>query len=309
MRRADRRSLTLPGVCARLGVVCGLAGWYVAHQLGILFERTAAAAVRCCGSTPSKPVHRKAETKCMYCVQCTPSDSESILHDTEIITAPKIDQQQQQSPSSKQASWPPFVHSNGYFEVTLDQTQLQMEPEQQPEQALESPSADQKKRRKRSRWGAETEAGLKVLAGAEVEQGQPAGEQQQGQQPAAGATAVAAADAGGEAEAGRKKRRSRWEPETEANSGVLAGLQIALPPSIAALVDAHVDPKVMELQRQLNIVSVLCGEAPAHQQQTHAAGTGSACSCLCMSCRKAGAWRNAARSTERSVCAPVLAPL
>lgn len=157
-----------------------------------------------------------------------------------------------------------------------------MEPEQQPEQ---SPSADQKKRRKRSRWGAETEAGLKVLAGAEVEQGQPAGEQQQGQQPAAGATAVAATDAAGEAEAGRKKRRSRWEPETEAKPGVLAGLQIALPPSIAALVDAHVDPKVMELQRQLNIVSVLCREAPAHQQP-HAAGTGGTCSCLYMGCRQ-----------------------
>jgi hypothetical protein len=138
--------------------------------------------------------------------------------------------------------------------------QLQMEVEQQTEQALESPSAaDQKKRRKRSRWGAETEAGLKVLAGADVEHGQPAGEQQQEQQPAAGATAVAAADAGAEAEAGRKKRRSRWEPETEVKPAVLAGLQIALPPSIAALVDAHVDPKVMELQRQLNIVSVLCG--------------------------------------------------
>lgn len=120
------------------------------------------------------------------------------------------------------------------------------------QQQLESPS-DQKKRRKRSRWGAETEAGLKVLAGAEVEQvQQPVAEQQQVQQPA---SATVATDDG--AEAGRKKRRSRWEPETEAKPAVLQGLQIALPPSIAALVDAHVDPKVMELQRQLNIVSVV----------------------------------------------------
>lgn len=123
-----------------------------------------------------------------------------------------------------------------------------MEPEQQAQQ-LESPDQRKSRReRKRSRWGAETEAGLKVLAGGEVEQVQaPVVEQQQVQQP------VQATDGG--AEAGRKKRRSRWEPETEAKPAVLQGLQIALPPSIAALVDAHVDPKVTELQRQLNIVS------------------------------------------------------
>jgi hypothetical protein len=87
-----------------------------------------------------------------------------------------------------------------------------------------------------------------VLAGGEVEQVQaPVVEQQQVQQP------VQATDGG--AEAGRKKRRSRWEPETEAKPAVLQGLQIALPPSIAALVDVHVDLKVTELQRQLNIVS------------------------------------------------------
>jgi hypothetical protein len=123
-----------------------------------------------------------------------------------------------------------------------------MEPEQQAQQ-LDSPDQQRKSRRKRSRWGAETEAGLKVLAGGDFEQVQaPAVEQQQEQQ------SVQAATDGG-AEAGRQKRRSRWEPETETKPAVLQGLQIALPPSIAALVDAHVDPKVTELQRQLNIVS------------------------------------------------------
>jgi hypothetical protein len=136
-----------------------------------------------------------------------------------------------------------------------------MEPEQ-AQQQLESPGQDQKKcRRKRSRWGAETEAGLKVLAGGEVEQVQaPVVEQQQVQQP------VQATDGG--AEAGRKKRRSRWEPETEAKPAVLQGLQIALPPSIAALVDVHVDLKVTELQRQLNNVSA-CRTGQQEPVQQH----------------------------------------
>jgi transcription initiation factor TFIID subunit TAF12 len=134
-----------------------------------------------------------------------------------------------------------------------------MEPEQASQQQAGDNANDlqeKKARRKRSRWGAETEAGLQVLAVAEVEQlqqQQPVAEQQhtqqqQQQQPGSGDGTDAA----------RKKRRSRWEPETEAKPGIIQGLQIALPPAIAALVDAHVDPKTMELQRQLNIVSLLC---------------------------------------------------
>jgi hypothetical protein len=130
-----------------------------------------------------------------------------------------------------------------------------MEAEQQASQQAGLPSPDQeRKKRKRSRWGAETEAGLKVLASAEIEPEQvhpPAATEQQQQL----VQQQSADGAGAEAE-GRKKRRSRWEPETQAQPGLLQSLQVALPPSIAALVDAHVDPKVMELQRQLNIVSV-----------------------------------------------------
>lgn len=133
----------------------------------------------------------------------------------------------------------------------------EQQEQQDQQQELPSPTSDQKRqRRKRSRWGAETEAGLKVLAGAEVDAQQgpqhPPAEQQQQQQSLAAADG--AGDAGAEPE-GRKKRRSRWEPESQAQPALLQGLQIALPPSIAALVDAHVDPRVMELQRQLNIVS------------------------------------------------------
>lgn len=57
--------------------------------------------------------------------------------------------------------------------------------------------------------------------------------------------------------------RSRWEPESESKPAAATtttlpgGLQISLPPSIAALVDVNVDPHVMELQRQLNVVGVL----------------------------------------------------
>lgn len=147
-----------------------------------------------------------------------------------------------------------------------------MEPEQASQQHAGDNANDlqeKKARRKRSRWGAETEAGLQVLAGAEVElqQQQPVAEQQhtqqqQQQQPGSGDGTDAA----------RKKRRSRWEPETEAKLGIIQGLQIALPPAIAALVDAHVDPKTMELQRQLNIVSVLCQNVPAAITATCFAG-------------------------------------
>jgi len=135
-----------------------------------------------------------------------------------------------------------------------------MDPEQQAHEQQDQ--LEKKSKRKRSRWGAETEAGLKVLAGADVEQVQQPAEQQQPQQ---------SAQATDDAEAGRKKRRSRWEPETETKPALIQGLQIALPPSIAALVDMHVDPKVMELQRQLNNVSIqdlsACSILQKHQHQ------------------------------------------
>lgn len=88
------------------------------------------------------------------------------------------------------------------------------------------------KRRKNSRWGAETEAGLKVLAEKDE---QPQEEKPQTEPPA-------------------KKRRSRWEPE-ESKAAVIPGLQIALPASIAHLVDFNINPEALEIQRQLNNVS------------------------------------------------------
>lgn len=156
------------------------------------------------------------------------------------------------------------------------EAQQQEEPQQQnsTEQQAAAAAAEKKARRKRSRWGAETEAGLQVLAGADVveqqqQQQQPAEQQQSAEAAAASAGTDAGADA--DAEAGRKKRRSRWGPETENKPGVLQGLQIALPPSIAALVDMHVDPKVMELQRQLNNVRHMGAHMGARCRREHSA--------------------------------------
>ncbi|WIA22186.1 hypothetical protein OEZ85_004520 [Tetradesmus obliquus] len=124
--------------------------------------------------------------------------------------------------------------------------------EEQAAEAAAAAAAERRARKKKSRWGAETEVGLKVLAGSD-ETPQQADQKQadEVQEPAS------------------KKRRSRWEPESDAKpaaaaaaaaggGGVLTGLPGALallPPSLAALVDIHVDPKVMELQRQLNNVN------------------------------------------------------
>jgi hypothetical protein len=126
-------------------------------------------------------------------------------------------------------------------------------------QQQQSADLDKKTRKKRSRWGAETEAGLKVLAGDDVPHVQQPAEGQQPGEVQQQAQQSAPADDGAGAEGGRKKRRSRWEPETEAKPALFQGLQIALPPAIAALVDIHVDPRVMELQRQLNTVSAAAG--------------------------------------------------
>eukprot|EP00883_Tetradesmus_obliquus_P014405 jgi/Sobl393_1/7448/SZX73474.1 len=121
--------------------------------------------------------------------------------------------------------------------------------EEQAAEAAAAAAAERRARKKKSRWGAETEVGLKLLAGSD-ETPQQADQKQadEVQEPAS------------------KKRRSRWEPESDAKpaaaaaggGGVLTGLPGALallPPSLAALVDIHVDPKVMELQRQLNNVN------------------------------------------------------
>lgn len=120
---------------------------------------------------------------------------------------------------------------------------------------------EERKRRKKSRWGAETEAGLKVLEGSS-QQTQTSDQQSAEPAPAAAATAPSAppADGGGDASAepAPKRRRSRWEqqeakpaPTTQVTAG-----QIVLPEAIAALVNMHVDPKVVELQAQLKLVSV-----------------------------------------------------
>jgi hypothetical protein len=115
-----------------------------------------------------------------------------------------------------------------------------METEEQQQQAAAGDQGNatiekRERRKKKSRWGAETEAGLKVLADKE-EHPAPAEDKQEG-------------------EPAKKKRRSRWEPE-ESKPTVIPGLQIALPASLAHLVDINVDPKVMEIQRHLTNVSV-----------------------------------------------------
>eukprot|EP00878_Enallax_costatus_P045609 GHUV01055032.1.p1 GENE.GHUV01055032.1~~GHUV01055032.1.p1 ORF type:complete len:335 (+),score=62.64 GHUV01055032.1:265-1269(+) len=127
-------------------------------------------------------------------------------------------------------------------------------PEAQP-QAAQS-AAEKRSKRKKKHWGEETDLGKQILEGADIEQLQvpaaeaPAVEQQQEHQAAENEAPKA------------KKRRSRWEPECDRTAAAAAttttlpgGLQISLPPSIAALVDVNVDPHAMELQRQLNVVN------------------------------------------------------
>lgn len=141
-----------------------------------------------------------------------------------------------------------------------------MEAEDQPAAAAATEEAKERRerRKKKSRWGKETEVGEKVLAGADIEELAPAVAEAQPpeaaeQEPGEHQEAVQqAAEPDGEGPA-RKKRRSRWEPESgNKQAATLPGLQITLPPTIAALVDIHVDPVVMDLQRQLNNVSVTC---------------------------------------------------
>jgi hypothetical protein len=144
---------------------------------------------------------------------------------------------------------------------------INMEAQDQPAAAAATEEAKERRerRKKKSRWGKETEVGEKLLAGADIEELAPAGsvaeaqtaeaaEQEAGEQQAA---AQQAAEQDGEGPA-RKKRRSRWEPESgNKQAATLPGLQITLPPTIAALVDIHVDPVALDLQRQLNNVSVI----------------------------------------------------
>ena len=131
-----------------------------------------------------------------------------------------------------------------------------MDTEEQQQQAAAEDQANataekRERRKKKSRWGAETEAGLKVLADKEEQQA-PAEEKQEG-------------------EPAKKKRRSRWEPE-ESKPTVIPGMQIALPASVAHLMDLNVDPKVMEIQRQLTNVSL---------QECSRAAVGKSCRCIC----------------------------
>jgi chromatin segregation and condensation protein Rec8/ScpA/Scc1 (kleisin family) len=87
----------------------------------------------------------------------------------------------------------------------------------------------QEKKRRKKKWGAETEAGKQVLNELETQQETPP-------EPVA------------------KKRRSRWEPQAETTKTAIApGLEIALPASLAHLADLN--PEVLELQRKLTNVS------------------------------------------------------
>jgi len=145
-----------------------------------------------------------------------------------------------------------------------------MEVDEQPATAAAAGDATERRerRKKKSRWGKETEVGEKLLAGADIEEVAPAAAPPAPAAPpstdAQAEPVPAAEQPAAEEEAGepaRKKRRSRWEPGSEQKpAAMLPGLQIALPASIAALVDIHVDPAVLELQRQLNAVSD-CGPA------------------------------------------------
>ncbi len=113
-------------------------------------------------------------------------------------------------------------------------------------------------KRKRTRWGNETEAGLAVLAQPEPDTGagvaSPSGTAQGWE-----ATPGADQQLEGSADAGPRRRRSRWEPQDDALqlaplTAVIPGLPgaITLPPSLAALIDLN--PETLQLQMELNNV-------------------------------------------------------
>ena len=93
---------------------------------------------------------------------------------------------------------------------------------------LPSPAPDQaaSEKRRKKRWGEETEAGKKVLESV----------------------------ADGSADPAAKKRRSRWEEQPTAPTLPLGlNASIILPAALAALVDLN--PETLELQRQLNQIN------------------------------------------------------
>lgn len=108
-----------------------------------------------------------------------------------------------------------------------------------------------RERRKRSRWGEETEAGKKVLeetVSAKESTPGPATQEQQQQENAG----EREGSAGPPSDAAPRKRRTRWEPEEQAK--VIPGLPtaITLPASLAHLVD--INPETLGLQVELNQV-------------------------------------------------------
>jgi len=108
-----------------------------------------------------------------------------------------------------------------------------MDPE---EPVSKEGSQEPAERKRRSRWGKETEAGLKVLQGSDDAEALP----------------LSGDDGDGEP-AQKKPRKSRWsdEPAQQLVPGVV------LPPSLAHLVDTN--PESLELQRQLGNVSARAG--------------------------------------------------
>jgi hypothetical protein len=147
-----------------------------------------------------------------------------------------------------------------------------------------APQVNQERRqRKKPRWGAETEAGLKVLETVQAPPTLPGRSSGGGGgDPGCSGTAAAAAAAAASATPGPrqpaagtaapdaaappKRRRSRWEEAPAAAvpaaaapplfPPALAGHQIVLPDAIVALVNAHSDPKVVALQGQLKMVRI-----------------------------------------------------
>lgn len=129
------------------------------------------------------------------------------------------------------------------------------------EEQPQTDAASRPERKKKKRWGEETEAGKKVLehvAGGGTQPSLLPATSTHTQAAAASASAPESNASLEEEERAGKRRKSRWAPQEARPTGtiVISGLPgtITLPATLAHLVDCN--PETVELQSQINQVGL-----------------------------------------------------